>query len=121
MIKNKRTRYVSNKYGNKKTVIDGIKFDSKLEAKRYSELKLMQKAGVIKDLELQPKFLLQEGFRDADGKKHQAINYIADFKYIQDGETIIEDTKGRETDVYRIKKKMLLYKYPDINFFEVRK
>lgn len=52
-----------NKYGNIKTVIDGIKFDSKRESERYLELKLLEKAGEISDLKLQPRFILQHGFK----------------------------------------------------------
>ena len=69
-----------NKYFNKKTVVDGIQFDSKLEANRYCELKLLEKSGEIKDLKLQPKFLLQESFKK-NGKTYRKVEYIADFTY----------------------------------------
>ena len=68
------------KYGNRKTVVDGIKFDSGAEAGRYKELRLMEKAGAIKDLILQPEFLLQDKFKHK-GKTERAVKYIADFKY----------------------------------------
>lgn len=71
-----------NKYRNKKIVIDNIKFDSKLEANRYVELKLLQRAGKIKNLELQPRFLIQEGFKK-NGKTFRKIEYVADFMYCQ--------------------------------------
>lgn len=107
------------KYNNKKPVIDGIKFDSQKEADYYCELKLSKRAGEIKDFELQPKFMLQEGFRDKTGKKHRAITYKADFKVIHnDGKVVYIDTKGKRTALYQVKKKMLLNKYPDINFKE---
>jgi len=106
------------KYGAKKTVIDGISFDSKKEAKRYQVLKLQEHLELITDLELQPEFVLQEGFRHC-GKWYRPIKYRADFKYKNKlGNTIIEDTKGHRTKEYLIKKKMLLKRYPDINFFE---
>ena len=98
-------------------MLDGIQFDSKKEAKRYQELKLMLHAGIISDLELQPVFLLQEKFKH-NAKSYRDVRYLADFKYIKDGKEIIEDVKGKKTKVYAIKKKMLLKKYPDINFIE---
>lgn len=109
------------KYKNIKVKVNGIQFDSKKEASRYVELKLLQKAGVIKDLTLQPKFLLQEGFRDSIGENHRQIKYIADFKYfdIEKNCTVIEDVKGMKTDVYKLKKKLFLYKYRDLIFREI--
>ena len=102
---------MANKYNARKTIIDGIKLDSKKEADRYCELKLLERAGEISHLQLQPKFLLVEGFRH-EGKKYQDINYIADFQYIEkDGTEVVEDTKGFKTDVYNIKKKLFLWKY----------
>lgn len=108
-----------NKYQARKTLIDGFNFDSKKEGRRYLELKFMQHAGIISDLELQPVFLLQDKFQH-HGKTYRAIKYIADFRYLKNGETIVEDVKGFETQVYKIKKKMLLKKYPDINFREIK-
>ena len=106
------------KYNAKKIVIDGIEFDSKKEGKRYQELKMLEKAGKIKDLKLQPKFLLQESFK-YKGKTQRAIFYIADFEYIKDGKRIVEDVKGVKTDVYKLKKKLFLKKYPDVIFKEI--
>lgn len=105
-----RTRYRT-KYGNRKTQIDGITFDSVKEANRYAELKLLQKAGEISDLELQSPFVLQPGFVHK-GKKYQSIKYIADFTYLCDGKTVVEDVKSpatRKDKVYQLKKKMMLY------------
>ena len=104
-----------NKYKNRKVVIDGIEFDSQKEGTRYCELKLMQKAKIISNLQLQPKFVLQEGFKKK-GKTYQAITYIADFMYFDNIEkrTIVEDTKGMQTEVFRIKHKLFEYKYPDL-------
>ena len=99
------------KYSARKTEIDGVLFDSKKEANRYCELKLLEKGKVRSNLELQPKFELAEGFR-YQGKKYQAINYIADFKYVEEnGIEVIEDVKGMKTDVYNIKKKLFLLRY----------
>jgi len=101
------------KYGAKKTTVDGITFDSKREANRYCELKLLEKAGEITDLELQPKFELQPGFRK-NGLKIRAITYTADFKYIERGKVIIEDVKGHYTQQFELRKKMFEYRYPEL-------
>lgn len=106
------------KYRNEKTKIDGILFSSKKEAARYYELKQLASTGVITGLELQPRFVLQESFTH-NGKKYRKIEYVADFVY-SDGDTVIvEDTKGFRTEVYKIKKKLLLFKYPLIDFREI--
>ena len=97
------------KYSNIKTVTaDGIKHDSRKEARRWVELTLLQKAGEISDLKRQVKYEIipkQEGER--------AVNYIADFVYIDNktGDTVIEDCKGFKTDVYRLKKKLMQWRY----------
>ena len=101
------------KYRAEKMELDGILFDSKKEAERYSELKMLERAKLITNLELQPKFLLQEKF-EYNGKVIRKIEYIADFKYIDEkGNTVVEDVKGLKTDVYNIKKKLFLNKYMD--------
>ena len=96
---------MQSKYKNKKTQIDMYVFDSTKEAKRYRELKLLEMAGEISNLELQPRFLLQESFRK-NGKTYRKIDYVADFKYIENGKTIVEDVKGLQTDVFKIKHKL---------------
>lgn len=103
-----------NKYKNTKIVVDNIKFDSVLEANRYQELKLLQRAKQISNLRLQVPFLLQEGFKK-NGKTHRKIEYIADFVYEENGQTIVEDTKGMKTETFKIKQKLFEYKYPDLN------
>ena len=105
------------KYHNKKTVIDGIKFDSKLEAERYEQLKILERSGVIRDLELQPEYELIPSFRK-NGKTWRRTLYKADFRYIlaEDDSYIIEDVKGSTaviTGVFRLKQKLFEYKYPD--------
>ena len=93
------------KYGNVKTVTtDGIKHDSIKEANRWCELKLLERAGVIQDLQRQVKYELipkQEGER--------AVYYIADFVYTENGKKVVEDVKGMRTKEYKLKKKMMLY------------
>lgn len=105
------------KYHNTKTVLNGIKFDSKLEAERYAQLKILERAGVIRALELQPSFVLIPSFRK-NGKTWRKTVYKADFRYIlcEDDNYIIEDVKGSTaviTDVFRLKQKLFEYKYPD--------
>ena len=102
------------KYNAKKTVVDGIKFDSKKEAKRYKELKALELVGKIDRLELQPRFLLQDGFR-YEGKAIRKIEYVADFLYrdLSTYELVVEDVKGVKTDVYKLKKKLFLKRYGD--------
>lgn len=100
----------TNKYKNKKVVIDNILFDSKKEANYYTYLKLLEKAGKITDLELQKKFILQDKFT-LNGKAYRAITYIADFVYKKNGQVHVVDTKGYRTQVYKIKKKIFMKKY----------
>lgn len=102
-----------NKYGNKKTELDGIVFASRHEASRYAELHLLQKAGVISNLQLQRPFTLIGAQKDKDGKIiERPLKYIADFVYTDaDGKTVVEDAKGARTDVYKIKRKLMLSIY----------
>lgn len=111
-----------NKYNAKKATVDGHTFDSKREAERYCELKLFLRAKEIKNLELQPRFLLQDGFVDKEGNEHKKIEYVADFMYVDKSEkTVVEDVKGVLTDVYKLKKKMFLKIYDDKYYFrEIR-
>lgn len=100
------------KYNAAKTVVDGITFDSKKEAKRYAELKLLERAGAIRDLRRQVRYELIPAF-DVDGKHYRPTAYIADFVYIdaKTGAEVVEDCKGFRTDVYRLKAKMFARKY----------
>ena len=105
-----------NKYKNKKTTIDGFKFDSEMESHYYIYLKHLKEIGEVVEFELQPTFLLQEGF-NLNGKRIRAITYKADFKVIyKDGHEEVIDVKGKLTEEFKIKRKMLLYRYRDINF-----
>ena len=114
------------KYHSKKTVVDGITFDSKKEARRWQELKLLEQAGEISDLrrqvpyELIPKqtekvvrYSTKTGKRLQDGEKtlERAVYYVADMVYTRDGKTIVEDTKGFRTQEYILKRKLMLYRY----------
>lgn len=98
------------KYNSRKTTVDGFTFDSKKEAKRYLELKQMEKDGLIHNLQLQVPFELIPPFEiEIDGKKRKRrrMEYIADFVYYINNTKIVEDVKGRKTEVYKIKKKIL--------------
>jgi len=91
------------KYKNVKTILDGISFDSRKEAVRYADLKLMQKAGEISDLTLQPKFDIV-----INGVK--VCSYVADFSYIENGVKVVEDVKSevtRKLPTYRLKNKLM--------------
>lgn len=98
------------KYGAVKTKIDGIVFDSQREAERYKELKILEKAGEINHLELQPSFELQPGF-ECKSKKYRPIIYKADFAYTEGDTYVVEDVKGMETDVFKLKRKMFIHKF----------
>lgn len=102
-----------NKYKNKKVQIDMYVFDSVRESQRYKELKLLERAGEISNLELQPHFLLQDSFKK-NGRTFRKIEYVADFKYIENGKTIVEDVKGMQTDVFKLKHKIFEKVYPDL-------
>lgn len=86
-------------------------YDSRKEHRRANELRLMQRAGLISNLREQVSYELIPAQRGADGKVlEHACNYIADFVYTdKDGKTVVEDTKGMRTDVYRIKRKLMLH------------
>ena len=113
---------MKNKYHSKKVEVDGIVFDSRKEAKRWLELSLFEKAGVISDLQRQVKFILIPAQREPDTvgarggiKKGKVIEkecaYIADFVYkdLTLNESVVEDTKGYRTKDYIIKRKLMLY------------
>lgn len=111
---------MSYKYNNKKITVDGQIFDSKKEANRYKELRLLEKAGEIKDLRMQVKFTLIPAQRDeATGKVvERECSYKADFVYEEDGKTVVEDVKGFRTKEYVIKRKLMLWRY-GIRIWEV--
>ena len=110
------------KYGNRKVTVDGYVFDSALEAKRHRQLVLLERAGEIKDLRLQVPFELQEAFRK-NGQYYRSIRYVADFVYYDNRlkQTIVEDTKGMKTEVFKMKQKMFELKYPDLTIKIVTK
>lgn len=106
------------KYHAQKTEVDGIKFDSKKESRDWKNLCTMEASGLISNLRRQVSFELQPKYVTKDGRKIRPISYVADFVYERDGVTYAQDSKGMKTDVYKIKRKMFEYKYPDIVFIE---
>lgn len=100
------------KYHNKKVEYDGYTFDSIREKNYYIKLKLLEKAGKIKELELQKEYELQPSFK-LNNKTSRKITYRADFTYktTEDDKFHVIDVKGFRTDVYRLKKKIFEYKY----------
>lgn len=88
------------KYRNRKCEVDGLKFDSQREGKRYLALRAMEARGEISGLRLQVRYRLE-----VMGQK--VADYVADFVYERGGETVVEDCKGVRTDVYRLKKKLM--------------
>ena len=106
-----------NKYRNVKCVYDGLKFDSKKEAQRYAELKLLEKCGAIQNLKTQVKFCIVPKTE----KNRRARFYIADFVYTDNGVQTIEDVKSpitRRNPVYSLKKALVLVNYAEYNFVE---
>lgn len=101
------------KYNNRKTVVDGITFDSEWEAERYQELQLLERAGHIVNLRLQVPYVLA-----INGVK--ICTYVADFVYLECGEEIVEDAKGMLTDVYKLKRRLMKAIY-GIEIRETRK
>lgn len=98
-------------------------FDSKLEEKRFQELLLLNKKGIINDLIKQPRFKIAESkkvLRNGRERVVREIIYIADFKYKKEGKVIVEDVKGFKTDVYKIKSKLFIAKMKEFGVDEFR-
>lgn len=106
-----------NKFNAKPVIIDGIRFHSGREGGRYLELKMQEHTEFISNLKLQVEYVLLDPF-EYEGKKIKGISYFADFEYLKDGKLITEDSKGFRNPHYKDKKKMLLSRYPLINFIE---
>ena len=96
------------KFNAKKTVVDGIQFDSAREAKRYTRLRALEDEGKIQHLRLQVPFELLPSF-ECDGVKYRGMKYVADFVYHRGGKVVVEDCKGFKTPEYKLKKKLMAY------------
>lgn len=133
-MKRNWNRKNNTKLNNKSIIIDGIKFDSKKEGSRYCELKLLQRAGKISDLELQKKYeLIPAQYKTVETGEYykvgeqkgqpktkqvcveQSVVYIADFVYQENGQTVVEDVKGYRDPAsatyakFVLKRKMMLW------------
>ncbi len=102
------------KYRAVKTVVDGHTFDSKAEAERYGELKLLQRDGQISNLELQPSFEL-EPKTIVGGRRLTSICYVADFRYLENGEWVFEDVKGVRTRVFDLKLRLFYRRFSEVD------
>lgn len=105
------TRQVRSKYGAVKTQIDGHVFASKAEARRYAQLKELDRIGEIDSLELQPRYELAPGVKFSDASRATpALRYVGDFRYRDHlGRLVVEDVKGGPvTEGFRIKKHLML-------------
>lgn len=100
------------KYSAKPTIVDSIRFASKAESRRYSELKALERAGVISHLELQPRFP-----QIVNG--HHVCSYTGDFRFLENGKSVTEDVKGLKTAEYKLKRKLLLATHPGIDHREI--
>lgn len=105
--------YYKSKYSNHKVHIDGEQFDSKKEASRYQHLLLLQKAGEIKNLQRQVKFVLIPTQKDGKRVAESECSYFADFVYqnAKTGKLVVEDSKGMRTKDYIIKRKLMRWVY----------
>src|SRR4051794_28624513 len=87
------------KYHAEPIIVDNVRFDSQAEAARYAELQLLLSGGLIRDLAIQPSYVLQPAFKDRDGRRVAAIRYVADFSYseLASGASVVEDVKSART------------------------
>ena len=107
------------KYHSRKVTINRITFASQLEGDRYTQLMLLEKAGEISDLVLQPEFQILRGWVNPEtGEKIKSRFYIGDFQYLDNatGRIIVEDTKGIETPEFRLKWSLVKSQYPQFEF-----
>jgi hypothetical protein len=104
---------MANKYHNQPVSLDDHRFGSQAEARRWYELQTLERAGAIRGLVFHPRYVLLDSFQ-RDGKTIRGIVYEADAWYEEDGRWIVEDTKGMETDVFILKRKLFLARYPDL-------
>ena len=113
---------MQSKYNNRKVRCFGETFDSMLECERYKYLKALEQQKVISNLRRQVKYVLLPSQKDSKTQKtiEREITYLADFVYEKGSQTIVEDVKGLRTDVYKIKRKLMLY-FHNIRIKEVTK
>ena len=100
---------MASKYGSRKVTRDGMTFDSQKEYRRFCELRLLERAGKVTDLQRQVKFELIPSQRIGGKVVERACAYVADFVYMENGKKVVEDTKGFKTTDYIIKRKLMLW------------
>lgn len=105
----------AHKYNAVRTEVDGISFASKKEARRYGELKLLERAGEIEDLELQPRYVLWCKNKILKTPTGRYYIYVADFSYRENEKEIIEDCKGMRTELYKLKRAIM-----EANGYQIR-
>ena len=103
------------KYGAVRTEADGIEFASKVEAKRYNDLRVMEMAGLIKDLACHPRFELLPAKEDCYGNRHRAVHYTGDFAYLEGQRRVIEDVKGYVQADAKLRMAMLMHQHPELD------
>ena len=101
------------KYHNRRVTIDGVTLDSQAEGRRYQQLGVLANAGAIQDLIVHPRYELLPA-RTIDGRRERALYYEGDFSYVEGGRRVCEDVKGVETAAFRLKRRLFLDRYPDI-------
>lgn len=108
------------KYRNIKAEYGGNMYDSRKEMRRACALDMLVRCGRVRDLERQRRFILQDGYTTRDGRSIRPISYVADFVYYDNDRCawVVEDVKGVRTDVYKIKRKMFEFRYPEYVFLE---
>jgi len=111
-----------NKYNAIKTEVDGIIFDSKMEANRYTELKVLLRAGLIRDLERQVSFIVSDAVEWGEITL-SAIKYKCDFRYYDCSieKEVVEDVKGKALPLYILKRSLFIQRYPEYRFREIKK
>ena len=99
--------------------VDGIRFDSKAEMRRWQELQLLERAGEITQLERQPEYVLVDPFVSR-GHKYRGIKYRGDFRYLEAFHVVVEDCKGVRTQAYALKRQLFALRFPEVDFREVK-
>ena len=101
-----------NKYGAVNSTVDGIVFDSKREARRWQELKLLERAGKITNLERQVTYVLAPGVKiEGEKRARPPLRFTADFRYVEDGELVVEDSKGFADKAFRIRQHLMKFMF----------
>jgi len=98
----------ANKYGAKPQVVDGVRFDSKRELRRWGELQIRERAGEISKLERQVTYVLAPSVKiEGESRARPALRYKADFRYVEAGQTIVADAKGHADEAFRIRQHLM--------------